>query len=144
MRVFRDESTGYLVIDDLSEGVDILPSELYQSYLRRIKELEEEVSELKGKFVSIAENQAKEAAQQQENKASFLEFLKETATSERSIGFAMGLFAHQYNTQCDMAKYYFAEFQEMFDMLERSGQLEKFNTKVMNRYLADNSTNEST
>lgn len=50
MNVYHDEATGYLIIDDISDGVDILPSELYQSYLKQIKDLTEQNRDLQSRL----------------------------------------------------------------------------------------------
>lgn len=50
MTVHVDESTGYLVIDEIEEGVDILPSSVYRGYLKQIDALKAEVAELKSTF----------------------------------------------------------------------------------------------
>lgn len=43
VKMYVDEETGYLIIEGAENGFDILPSELYQSYLKQIKDLQKEV-----------------------------------------------------------------------------------------------------
>ena len=50
MKVYRDEETGYLIIDDISDGINILPHELYESYLKQIKDLTEENQDLQNRL----------------------------------------------------------------------------------------------
>lgn len=90
--MYVDDETGYVIMDDIQEGFDILPSELYQSYLKQIKDqqeqivaLQENVADLQDKLANIAVTQA-EAAQ------NFAEMSKLAVKDARRAGFAIGLF----------------------------------------------------
>ena len=90
--MYVDDETGYVIMDDIQEGFDILPSELYQSYLKQIKDqqeqivaLQENVADLQDKLANIAVTQA-EAAQ------NFAEASKMAVKDARRAGFAIGLF----------------------------------------------------
>lgn len=142
MNIYRDETTGYLVIDDISEGIDILPSELYQSYLSRIKKLEAEITQLKDKLINIAEKQAEEAVLQQRNEKKFLEIIQETAKSERSIGLAIGLFVRAKDNHYDLAKFYFEVYRILYDEAEKAGVLPRIEAEAEKRCLVDSSLNK--
>jgi hypothetical protein len=103
MKMFVDEATGYLIIDEIEEGIDILPTALYQGYLKQISDLQEKVSDLQDKL-AVAQVDASVLAEQ--------------ARTERGIGIAVGLYCAKNGLDYTYAKYYYAIFNELYSLVE--------------------------
>lgn len=117
MKVSVDEATGYLVLDELTEGVEILPTALYQSYLTQISDLQKKVADLHEKLANIAVDQAKANVISEENRKRHLENMEIMAQTERGIGVAIGLFCRN-NGNAKQGAYYYKIFEEMWRYLE--------------------------
>lgn len=131
MTVTVDEKTGYLIIDGLEEGVEILPTTLYQSYLQRIKDLEAEVSSLKDKCIDLSEKSMNIQEKMLDN-------WKEAIRSERNVGIALGIFMRTRGIPYELAKYYYDELSQWYLEAEEAGQLPIIEEKARNRLVASN------
>lgn len=60
MKVYQDEETGYLMVEDISRGVRLLPEQKYQEIIHEIGALHREVTSLKSR---VAEKDAKIVAE---------------------------------------------------------------------------------
>lgn len=131
MKIFKDEATGYLIIDDLSEGVDILPSELYQSYLKQIKDLTEQNRDLQSRLndmgVKLADAlsaQAEASKQREKNETRMLDIIQATAESERAVGIAIGILCSKTGHNYRLAKLYWHEFEQWYEEACNNGTID--------------------
>lgn len=92
MNMYVDDETGYVVLDDIQEGFDILPSELYQSYLKQIKDQQEQIVALQEKVADLQDKLANMTVTQAEVTQNFAEMSKMAVEDARRAGFAIGLF----------------------------------------------------
>lgn len=92
MNMYVDDETGYVIMDDIQEGFDILPSELYQSYLKQIKDQQEQIVALQEKVADLQDKLANIAVTQAEAAQNFAEVSKMAVKDARRAGFAIGLF----------------------------------------------------
>lgn len=92
MNMYVDDETGYVILDDIQEGFDILPSELYQSYLKQIKDQQEQIVALQENVADLQDKLANIAATQAEAAQNFAEMSKMAVKDARRAGFAIGLF----------------------------------------------------
>lgn len=92
MNMYVDDETGYVIMDDIQEGFDILPSELYQSYLKQIKDQQEQIVALQEKVADLQDKLANTAVTQAEAAQNFAEVSKMAVKDARRAGFAIGLF----------------------------------------------------
>jgi uncharacterized protein YceH (UPF0502 family) len=53
MKVWVDESTGYLMMDDIADGVDIIKTSVYLQEQQHTAELEQRVVELEQQIVEL-------------------------------------------------------------------------------------------
>lgn len=130
--MYVDEDTGCIVIDDIQEGVELLPTPLYQSYLKQIEDLKKEVSDLKGKLISlqkkvsdlqdkltniaVAQADANVLAEQARLKRS--ETLSKICQIERNTGLAIGLFCSQNKKDYTYANYYYHLYNKLLCEVE--------------------------
>lgn len=92
MNMYVDDETGYVIMDDIQEGFDILPSELYQSYLKQIKDQQEQIVALQEKVADLQDKLANIAVTQAEAAQNFAEVSEMAVKDARRAGFAIGLF----------------------------------------------------
>ncbi|WP_320973892.1 hypothetical protein [Dysgonomonas capnocytophagoides] len=95
MNMYVDDETGYVIMDDIQEGFDILPSELYQSYLKQIKDQQEQIVALQEKVADLQDKLANIAVAQAEAAQNFAEVSKMAVEDARRAGFAIGLFCKE-------------------------------------------------
>lgn len=119
MKVYVDEKTGYLIMEDISEGIEILSKKEYQSYLNQIKDLEEQNKDLQSKINDMAikladalSTQAEFNKHREENAAKVFDFMRITAENERSIGIAIGIFATKLGCSYKLAYSYWKLFDD--------------------------------
>ena len=131
MNVYRDEATGYLILDDISDGIDILPSELYQSYLKQIKDLTEQNRDLQSRLndmgVKLADAlsvQAETSKQREKNETRMLDIIQATAESERAIGIAIGTLYSKTGYNYRLAKLYWYEFEKWYEEAFNNGTID--------------------
>ena len=118
MKVIVYEATGYLIIDEIEEGVEILPTALYQSYLKQINDLKEKVSDLQDKLAHIAIAQADANVLAEQARLKQTEAMQMMAKTERGIGIAVGLYCAKNGLDYTYAKYYYAIFNELYSLVE--------------------------
>ena len=110
--MYVDDETGYVILDDIQDGFDILPSELYQSYLKQIKDQQEQIVALQEKVSDLQDKLANIAVAQADTMQNFAEVSKVAVEDARNLGFAIGLFCR--NTEgYDNANKYYNHFKKM-------------------------------
>lgn len=117
MKVSVDEATGYLIIDEIEEGIDILPTALYQSYLKQIADLQEKVADLQDKLARTAVAQAEANVLAEKARISQSEAMKIACQTERNMGIMIGLYCAEIGKTYPYAKYYSAVFTELYKRL---------------------------
>lgn len=117
MNIMADEKTGYLILDEIQEGVEILPTALYQGYLKQIADLQAKVSDLQDKLAHIAVAQADANVLAEQARLKQSEALKILGQTERGIGIAIGLYCAKNGINYTYAKFYNAVFQELYDLV---------------------------
>ena len=95
MNMYIDDETGYVIMDDIQEGFDILPSELYQSYLKKIKDQQKRIVALQEKVSDLQDKLANTAIAQAGAVQNFTEVSKVAVEDARRAGFAIGLFCKE-------------------------------------------------
>lgn len=65
MKVYQDEKTGYLMVEDISRGVRLIPEQKYQEIISEIGALHREVTDLKHR---VKEKDAKIVAERRKMK----------------------------------------------------------------------------
>lgn len=90
--MYVDDETGYVVMDDIQEGLDVLPSELYHRYLKQIKNQKEQIVALQEKVADLQDKLANIAVTHAEAAQNFAEASKMAVKDARRAGFAIGLF----------------------------------------------------
>lgn len=130
MNIYRDEATGYLILDDVTDGIDILPSELYQSYLKQIKDLTEEnrdlqsrLNDMRGKLTDALATQAEASIQREKNETRMLDVIRSTTESERSVGIAIGILCTKTGYDYELAKLYWNEFEQWYEEACNNGTI---------------------
>lgn len=125
MNMYVDDETGYVIMDDIQDGFDILPSELYQSYLKQIKDqqeqivaLQEKVSDLQDKLANIAVAQADASVLAEKNYQSYKEAMTTLCKTERGIGIAIGLMCSDNAKEYSYAKFYDRVYQDLYDVVD--------------------------
>lgn len=131
MNIYRDEATGYLILDDVTDGIDILPSELYQSYLKQIKDLTEQnrdlqsrLNDMGGKLTDALATQAEASIQREKNETRMLDVIRSTANSERSVGIAIGILCAKTGHNYRLAKLYWHEFEQWYEEACNNGTID--------------------
>lgn len=119
MKMYIDKETGYLIMEDISEGIEIISTKEYQSYLKQIKDLEEQNKDLQSRINDMASKladtlsaQAEADKQREKNAAKFCDFMRITAESERNIGIAIGIFATKLGCSYKLAYSYWKAFDD--------------------------------
>lgn len=125
MNMYVDDETGYVIMDDIQEGFDILPSELYQSYLKQIKDqqeqivaLQEKVADLQDKLANIAAAQADASAIAEKNRQSYNEAMATLCQTERGIGIAIGFMCSDNAKEYGYANFYNRVFQDLYNVVD--------------------------
>ena len=132
MNVIVDEATGYLIVDEIEEGIEILPTALYQGYLKQIKDLQEKVSDLQDKLAHIAVAQADANVLAEKARLSQTEVMKIACQTERGMGVVIGLYCAKNGKTYPYAQYYSAVFDELYNRLandENSHLLDEIEAK---------------
>lgn len=125
MNMYVDDETGYVIMDDIQEGFDILPSELYQSYLKQIKDqqeqivaLQEKVADLQDKLANIAVAQANASAIAEKNRQSYSEAMTTLCQTERGVGIAIGLMCSDNAKGYGYANFYNRVYQDLYNVVD--------------------------
>lgn len=110
MKVYKDEATGYLFIEDMSDGVAVLSNKRYLEYKSRIKSLLSERDSLNSRFEELSKKYYKLS---EEPKS--LQSLPEGSVAELNTGIAIGMFCKSENVDYALAGFIFEEFKIWYE-----------------------------
>ena len=110
MKVYKDEATGYLFIEDMSDGVAVLSNKRYLEYKSRIKSLLSERDILNSRFEELLKKCNKLS---EEHKS--LQPLPEGSVAELNTGIAIGMFCKSENIDYALAGFIFEEFKIWYE-----------------------------
>lgn len=110
MKVYKDEATGYLFIEDMSDGVAVLSNKRYLKYKSRIKSLLSERDILNSRFEELSKKYNKLS---EEPKS--LQSLPEGSVAELNTGIAIGMFCKSENVDYALAGFIFEEFKKWYE-----------------------------
>ena len=110
MKVYKDEDTGYLIIEDMSDGVAVLSNKRYLEYKSRIKSLLSERDILNSRFEELSKKYNKLS---EEPKS--LQSLPEGSVAELNTGIAIGMFCKSENVDYALAGFIFEEFKKWYE-----------------------------
>ena len=110
MKVYKDEATGYLFIEDMSDGVAVLSTKRYLEYKSRIKSLLSERDILNSRFEELSKKYNKLS---EEPKS--LQSLPEGSVAELNTGIAIGMFCKSENVDYALAGFIFEEFKKWYE-----------------------------
>ena len=117
MKVYKDEATGYLFIEDMSDGVAVLSNKRYLEYKSRIKSLLSERDILNSRFEELSkkyEELSKKYDKLSEEPKS-LQSLPEGSVAELNTGIAIGMFCKSENIDYALAGFIFEEFKKWYE-----------------------------
>ena len=117
MKVYKDEATGYLFIEDMSDGVAVLSNKRYLEYKSRIKSLLSERDILNSRFEELSkkyEELSKKYYKLLEEPKS-LQPLPEGSVAELNTGIAIGMFCKSENVDYALAGFIFEEFKIWYE-----------------------------
>lgn len=117
MKVYKDEATGYLFIEDMSDGVAILSNKRYLEYKSRIKSLLSERDSLNSRFEELSkkyEELSKKYYKLLEEPKS-LQSLPVGSVTELNTGIAIGMFCKSENVDYALAGFIFEEFKIWYE-----------------------------
>ena len=116
MKVYKDEATGYLFIEDMSDGVAVLSNKRYLEYKSRIKSLLSERDILNSRFEELSKKY--DELSKKYNKLSeepkSLQSLPEGYVAELNTGIAIGMFCKSENVDYALAGFIFEEFKKWY------------------------------
>ena len=110
MKVYKDEATGYLFIEDMSDSVAVLSNKRYLEYKSRIKSLLSERDILNSRFEELSKKYNKLS---EEPKS--LQSLPEGSVAELNTGIAIGMFCKSENIDYALAGFIFEEFKKWYE-----------------------------
>ena len=110
MKVYKDEATGYLFIEDMSDSVAVLSNKRYLEYKSRIKSLLSERDILNSRFEELLKKYNKLS---EEPKS--LQSLPEGSVAELNTGIAIGMFCKSENVDYALAGFIFEEFKKWYE-----------------------------
>lgn len=110
MKVYKDEDTDYLIIEDMSDGVAVLSNKRYLEYKSRIKSLLSERDILNSRFEELSKKYDKLS---EEPKS--LQSLPEGSVAELNTGIAIGMFCKSENVDYALAGFIFEEFKIWYE-----------------------------
>lgn len=110
MKVYKDEATGYLFIEDMSDSVAVLSNKRYLEYKSRIKSLLSERDILNSRFEELSKKYDKLS---EEPKS--LQSLPEGSVAELNTGIAIGMFCKSENVDYALAGFIFEEFKIWYE-----------------------------
>lgn len=116
MKVYKDEATGYLFIEDMSDGVAVLSNKRYLEYKSRIKSLLSERDILNSRFEELSKKY--DELSKKYNKLSeepkSLQSLPEGSVAELNTGIAIDMFCKSENVDYALAGFIFEEFKKWY------------------------------
>lgn len=115
MKVYKDEDTDYLIIEDMSDGVAILSDKRYSEYKSLIKSLSSERDSLSSRCDELSKKYNKLS---EEPKS--LQSLPEGSVVELNTGIAIGMFCKSENVDYALAGFIFEEFKKWYEQYNGS------------------------
>lgn len=110
MKVYKDEDTDYLIIEDMSDGVAILSDKRYSEYKSLIKSLSSERDSLSSRCDELSKKYYKLL---EEPKS--LQSLPVGSVTELNTGIAIGMFCKSENVDYALAGFIFEEFKIWYE-----------------------------
>lgn len=110
MKVYKDEATGYLFIEDMSDGVAVLSNKRYSEYKSLIKSLSSERDSLSSRCDELSKKYYKLL---EEPKS--LQSLPVGSVTELNTGIAIGMFCKSENVDYALAGFIFEEFKIWYE-----------------------------
>lgn len=110
MKVYKDEATGYLFIEDMSDSVAVLSNKRYLEYKSRIKSLLSERDIINSRFEELSKKYNK-LSEEYKN----LQLLLDNSVTELHTGIAIGMFCKSENIDYALAGFIFEEFKKWYE-----------------------------
>lgn len=124
MKVYKDEATGYLFIEDMSDSVAVLANKRYLEYKSRIKSLLSERDILNSRLGVLSEEYDELSKKHDELSKKYdklseepksLQSLPEGSVAELNTGIAIGMFCKSENVDYALAGFIFEEFKIWYE-----------------------------
>lgn len=124
MKVYKDEATGYLFIEDMSDSVAVLSDKRYLEYKSRIKSLLSERDILNSRLEVLSEEYDELSKKHDELSKKYdklseepksLQPLPEGSVAELNTGIAIGMFCKSENVDYALAGFIFEEFKIWYE-----------------------------
>ena len=115
MKVYKDEATGYLIIEDMSDGVAILSDKRYSEYKSLITSLSSERDSLSSRCDELSKKYDK-LSEEHKN----LQSLLDNSVAELNTGIAIGMFCKSENVDYALAGFIFEEFKKWYEQYNGS------------------------
>ena len=117
MKVYKDEATGYLFIEDMSDGVAVLSNKRYLEYKSRIKSLLSERDSLNSRLEVLSEeyDELSKKYDKLSEEPKSLQPLPEGSVAELNTGIAIGMFCKSENVDYALAGFIFEEFKIWYE-----------------------------
>lgn len=117
MKVYKDEDTGYLFIEDMSDGVAVLSNKRYLEYNSRIKSLLSERDSLNSRLEVLSEeyDELSKKYDKLSEEPKSLQSLPEGSVAELNTGIAIGMFCKSENVDYALAGFIFEEFKKWYE-----------------------------
>lgn len=115
MKVYKDEDTGYLFIEDMSDGVAVLSNKRYLEYKSRIKSLLSERDILNSRCDELSKKYDK-LSEEHKN----LQSLLDNSVTELHTGIAIGMFCKSENIDYALAGFILEEFKKWYEQYNGS------------------------
>lgn len=117
MKVYKDEATGYLFIEDMSDGVAVLSNKRYLEYKSRIKSLLSERDSLNSRLEVLSEeyDELSKKYDKLSEEPKSLQSLPEGSVAELNTGIAIGMFCKSENVDYALAGFIFEEFKIWYE-----------------------------
>ena len=117
MKVYKDEATGYLFIEDMSDSVAVLSNKRYLEYKSRIKSLLSERDILNSRFEELSKKyeELSKKYDKLSEEPKTLQSLPEGSVAELNTGIAIGMFCKSENVDYALAGFIFEEFKIWYE-----------------------------
>lgn len=124
MKVYKDEATGYLFIEDMPDGAAVLSNKRYLEYKSRIKSLLSERDSLNSRLGVLSEEYDELSKKHDELSKKYdklseepksLQPLPEGSVAELNTGIAIGMFCKSENVDYALAGFIFEEFKKWYE-----------------------------
>lgn len=115
MKVYKDEATGYLFIEDMSDGVAVLSNKRYLEYKSRITSLLSERDILSSRCDELSKKYDK-LSEEHKN----LQSLLDNSVAEFHTGIAIGMFCKSENIDYALAGFILEEVKKWYEQYNGS------------------------